>query len=111
MEGNIKKILKRISLGEATSKDREFLMELPDDTFYSGLEILREDSFYEDINRNHEIRYSSLDDLIEESREEIRELESQYSEAISEPSNIGTVKIFARNKALAKKFLRKQRVN
>lgn len=106
----IKKLLYKVSLGEATEKDRELLSSIPDDVFYSGLEELKSMEYggsnesYKDENK------SSIDELIDETKEEILEIESSYSEVVAEPPNIGKVKSYAKNRALVKRFVMKQRV-
>ena len=101
MEG-VKKILRRISLGEASVEDREALSRIPDEVFYSELESLE----LENLGSSP----STIDILINETREEVRELDSSYSEVIPQSSNNTKIRSFARSRILTKRFLKKQRV-
>lgn len=99
---NVKDILKRISLGEATVEDRMTLDSIDEEIFYSELQKIEEE--------NQDKEFSTLDIIINETKEEILELDSKYSEVIPESSNISKVRKYAKNRGLVKRFLVKQRV-
>ena len=100
----IQTIFNKVSLGEATSEDRDFLESLTEETFFSYLEEFKGAQSVE-IN-------CALDMLIEETREEVKELDTSYSsEIIPEASNNSAVRNYARNKGLAKRFIKKQRIS
>lgn len=102
MVENVNNILHRISIGEATLEDRQILDSLDEDIFYSELHKIEQE--------NYDKEYSTLDIIINETKEEILELDSKYSEVIPESNNISQVRQYAKNKGIVKRFLRKQRV-
>ena len=118
-KSNITSLLKRISLGEASSEDRRILDSLSSEEFYLGLKT---SGLVESQSMSNLPEEVTLLDLLDHEEEDTyaeskstyqvdTPINVMYAEVIPEAENISECRLLALSKGKLRRFVSKQRVS